>query len=102
VLDVNDNEPKFERDSYSAVTPENVAAGWSVIKVIAKDPDESLSGEVEYEIADDGDAHGKTFRSVPKTATQHYCYFRTFHDEFHHRRNKNKKAANWERKAETL
>lgn len=58
VLDVNDNAPKFERDAYSAVTPENVAIGWSVIKVVAKDPDESLSGEVEFEIADEGDAQG--------------------------------------------
>jgi len=58
VLDVNDNTPKFERDAYSAVTPENVAIGWSVIKVVAKDPDESLSGEVEFEIADEGHAQG--------------------------------------------
>ncbi|XP_059471449.1 cadherin-23 [Neocloeon triangulifer] len=58
VLDVNDNPPKFEKSSYTAVIPENVNITWSVIKVHARDADESLSGQVEYEFADLGDAQG--------------------------------------------
>ncbi|CAB3373854.1 Hypothetical predicted protein [Cloeon dipterum] len=58
VLDVNDNPPKFEMPQYTAVIPENVNVTWRVIKVAARDPDESVSGEVEYEFADLGDAQG--------------------------------------------
>jgi hypothetical protein len=61
VLDVNDNAPKFERPSYSAVVPENVASGWNVVKVAARDPDEADSGKVEFELADEGEASGKPF-----------------------------------------
>ncbi|KAF4531725.1 hypothetical protein B566_EDAN008938, partial [Ephemera danica] len=58
VLDVNDNAPRFTRPAYSAVVPENVAVGWNVVRVSARDPDEADSGKIEYEIADEGEATG--------------------------------------------
>ncbi|XP_068081067.1 cadherin-87A [Anabrus simplex] len=58
VLDVNDNAPAFSKSLYSAVVPENVATGSSVLSITASDPDEGLGGEVAYELLDEGDASG--------------------------------------------
>ncbi|KPI98094.1 Cadherin-23 [Papilio xuthus] len=56
VLDVDDNPPSFDRNLYTAVVPENVPPGFSVINVTATDPDEGLGGEVHYEFLDEGEA----------------------------------------------
>ncbi|XP_075970125.1 cadherin 74A [Anticarsia gemmatalis] len=58
VLDVDDNSPEFEKNVYTAVVPENVPIGISVINVTATDPDEGLGGEIKYEFLDEGEANG--------------------------------------------
>ncbi|CAL4243121.1 unnamed protein product, partial [Meganyctiphanes norvegica] len=40
VEDVNDNLPEFEHDIYAISIVENLPAGFSVVQVVAKDPDE--------------------------------------------------------------
>ncbi|XP_038210910.1 cadherin-23 [Zerene cesonia] len=58
VLDVDDNSPTFEKTVYTAVVPENVPIGISVVKLLAIDPDEGLGGEIKYEFLDEGEANG--------------------------------------------
>ncbi|CAH2074945.1 unnamed protein product, partial [Iphiclides podalirius] len=58
VLDVDDNAPTFDKELYTAVVPETVPIGYSVINVTATDPDEGLGGEVRYELFDEGEAAG--------------------------------------------
>ncbi|KAL0840760.1 hypothetical protein ABMA28_015943 [Loxostege sticticalis] len=58
VLDVDDNTPAFEKNVYTAVVPENVPIGISVINVTATDPDEGLGGEIKYDFLDEGEANG--------------------------------------------
>ncbi|XP_052430086.1 protocadherin gamma-A11-like [Carassius gibelio] len=48
VLDVNDNRPVCNRDTYTITLKENASPGFSVTFVNATDPDEGLNGEVEY------------------------------------------------------
>ncbi|XP_070693404.1 protocadherin gamma-C5-like [Pempheris klunzingeri] len=48
VLDINDNFPVFEKNSYKVSINENGAQGSSILKVTAKDTDEGPNGEVEY------------------------------------------------------
>ncbi|CAK1552466.1 unnamed protein product [Leptosia nina] len=57
VLDVDDNSPSFEKSVYTAVVPENVPIGISVVKLVAIDPDEGLGGEIKYEFLDEGEAN---------------------------------------------
>lgn len=59
VLDVNDNAPSFEQESYTAVIPENASSGVSVVNITATDPDEGNGGIINYEIIDEGEASGK-------------------------------------------
>ncbi|KAG7208603.1 hypothetical protein KM043_014812 [Ampulex compressa] len=58
VLDVNDNAPSFEQESYTAVIPENAPPGVSVVNTTATDPDEGEGGTVNFEIIDEGEANG--------------------------------------------
>ncbi|XP_026729820.1 cadherin-23 isoform X2 [Trichoplusia ni] len=58
VLDVDDNSPEFEKKVYTAVVPENVPIGISVVNVTASDPDEGLGGEIRYDFLDEGEANG--------------------------------------------
>lgn len=50
ITDVNDQVPKFSRDSYHAQISEDSPTGASVIRVMAVDPDEGLNGEIFYSI----------------------------------------------------
>lgn len=59
VLDVNDNAPSFEQESYTAVIPENAPIGISVVNITATDPDEDEGGTIHFEIIDEGEANGK-------------------------------------------
>lgn len=59
VLDVNDNAPTFEQESYTAVIPENAPSGVNVVNITATDPDEGNGGIINYEIIDEGEASGK-------------------------------------------
>ncbi|XP_017888603.1 cadherin-23 [Ceratina calcarata] len=58
VLDVNDNAPTFDQESYTAVIPENAPKGVSVVNITATDPDEGEGGTINYEIIDEGEANG--------------------------------------------
>uniref|UniRef100_A0A8C5AK00 Si:ch73-379j16.2 n=1 Tax=Gadus morhua TaxID=8049 RepID=A0A8C5AK00_GADMO len=51
VLDVNDNHPVFNKDSYSVMLNENSAIGTTVLQVNATDLDEGSNGEVIYSFA---------------------------------------------------
>jgi len=59
VLDVNDNTPSFEQDSYTAVIPENAPVRISVVNITASDPDEGEGGTIHFEIIDEGEANGR-------------------------------------------
>lgn len=59
VLDVNDNAPSFEQESYTAVIPENAPVGISVVNITASDPDEGEGGTIHFEIIDESEANGR-------------------------------------------
>ncbi|XP_055015038.1 protocadherin gamma-A3-like [Boleophthalmus pectinirostris] len=48
ISDVNDNSPVFLRTVYSAAISENNYPGYSVLSVVAKDPDENQNARVSY------------------------------------------------------
>ncbi|XP_056328497.1 protocadherin gamma-A11-like [Danio aesculapii] len=48
VLDVNDNRPTCNRDTYTITLNENASPGFRVTFINATDPDEGVNGEVEY------------------------------------------------------
>ncbi|XP_049895927.1 protocadherin-10-like, partial [Epinephelus moara] len=50
VLDVNDNMPVFNEDTYSVLLEENAAIGTTIIKVNASDLDEGSNGEIVYSL----------------------------------------------------
>uniref|UniRef100_A0A8C1PTN9 Protocadherin 2 alpha a 1 n=1 Tax=Cyprinus carpio TaxID=7962 RepID=A0A8C1PTN9_CYPCA len=51
VLDVNDNAPKFDKDSYTINLTENSPIGSTfLLRVNASDSDEGLNGEIEYSL----------------------------------------------------
>lgn len=64
VLDVNDNAPSFEQESYTAVIPENAPVRISVVNITATDPDEGEGGMIHFEIIDEGEANGKIQRVI--------------------------------------
>lgn len=48
VLDINDNNPKFESSTYEVNTPENLRPGTSIITIEATDQDIGENGEILY------------------------------------------------------
>ena len=50
VTDINNNDPVFEEDSYSASLPENATEGYSILQVVAEDADSGKLGRVSYAI----------------------------------------------------
>lgn len=48
VMDVNDNDPRFDSDSYTAMVSENMPPGTTVTKVMATDPDLGSNGDLTY------------------------------------------------------
>lgn len=48
VLDINDNKPTFEANSYEATVMEGIPVGSRIIKVEAVDPDSDSNGQVTY------------------------------------------------------
>ncbi|XP_060583355.1 protocadherin-7-like isoform X2 [Ruditapes philippinarum] len=52
VLDVNDNDPKFEKEIYNVVIAENNPIGANITQVKATDRDQGLNGTVEYMLLD--------------------------------------------------
>ena len=62
VTDVNDNNPKFEREIYNVSVYENVTTSSMIIQVKANDPDLGLNGQVQYAFdADSQEAYGDKF-----------------------------------------
>ncbi|XP_043247503.1 fat-like cadherin-related tumor suppressor homolog, partial [Amphibalanus amphitrite] len=55
ILDVNDNAPKLERDSFTFFYPETREAGQMVVQLNASDPDEGANGRVSYHLLTDTD-----------------------------------------------
>ncbi|XP_071362567.1 protocadherin Fat 3 [Trachinotus anak] len=53
VLDVNDNPPLFQNNSYSTVLPENSMIGTTVLQVFAQDQDSEKNAIVRYQILSD-------------------------------------------------
>ncbi|XP_057205150.1 protocadherin alpha-8-like isoform X15 [Triplophysa rosa] len=51
VLDINDNRPVFNQETYSVELPENSVAGTVIIRVNATDIDEGPNSEIEYSFA---------------------------------------------------
>ncbi|VDO58638.1 unnamed protein product, partial [Haemonchus placei] len=56
VLDVQDNSPIFERDSYFADIREDAPIGTTVLSVFARDLDAGANGEILYSLAE-GEGH---------------------------------------------
>ncbi|KAM9733934.1 protocadherin Fat 3a [Menidia menidia] len=50
VLDLNDNEPVFDANSYFTTVIEGMAVGTKVTQVQAHDPDSGLNGQVKYRL----------------------------------------------------
>ena len=48
VLDINDNTPLFSQPSYAAVISEAIPIGFSVLSVVAVDPDNGVNGTIVY------------------------------------------------------
>ncbi|XP_037402670.1 protocadherin Fat 3a isoform X1 [Pygocentrus nattereri] len=54
ILDINDNKPAFESDTYEASVNEGLPAGTRVLQVRAVDPDWAANGQVTYSLAPPG------------------------------------------------
>ena len=52
VEDANDNDPKFDNNTYKIYVSESVPAGKTIYKVHAQDKDEGLNGEIIYDFND--------------------------------------------------
>ncbi|KAM9377514.1 uncharacterized protein KZ484_009838 [Pholidichthys leucotaenia] len=52
VLDINDNDPQFERQVYEANVSEKATPGTEILHVKATDADEGPNGEIEYFFAE--------------------------------------------------
>ena len=53
VVDVNDNSPEFQKNSYAATVDENKKAGTTVVKggdIVATDKDTGVGGDITYSI----------------------------------------------------
>ncbi|XP_056373090.1 protocadherin gamma-C5-like isoform X26 [Hyla sarda] len=48
VLDINDNAPVFDHETYKVTLQENTAPKFSILKLNVTDLDEGLNGEIEY------------------------------------------------------
>lgn len=50
VLDLNDNKPAFDANSYEAIVMEGMPVGTRIIQVQAQDPDSGANGQVTYSL----------------------------------------------------
>lgn len=53
IQDENDNAPQFSQSGYTAVVPENVPTGFSVLTVKATDKDSGLNSDISYSFVDE-------------------------------------------------
>lgn len=70
ILDINDNDPKFEKQTYMVSIPETTAQQTVILTVKATDEDSGLNGEIMYAIVR-GDA-GTTFSINMVRRFKHY------------------------------
>lgn len=68
VLDVNDHNPQFERQLYKAVVKEDAQPDHFVAKVVAKDKDSGVNGQVTYSLSEESRRkYGELFTISPNT-----------------------------------
>lgn len=64
IIDLNDNDPVFTKNSYNATVDENSPAGVEILAVSATDKDHSLNGEVIYSFDLDSDSNNFELNST--------------------------------------
>ncbi|XP_078140221.1 protocadherin Fat 3a isoform X1 [Centroberyx gerrardi] len=64
VLDLNDNKPAFESNSYEATVMEGMPIGTRIIQVQALDPDSGANGQVTYSLGASTQPERQSDRSV--------------------------------------
>uniref|UniRef100_A0A8C7JEC9 FAT atypical cadherin 3a n=1 Tax=Oncorhynchus kisutch TaxID=8019 RepID=A0A8C7JEC9_ONCKI len=64
VLDVNDNKPAFESNSYEATVMEGMPIGTIIIQVQALDPDSGANGQVTYNLGTLAQSEGEPDQST--------------------------------------
>ena len=67
VMDVNDNPPLFDQQTYKQTIPEVVYPGSFVLQVTARDKDQGPNGDVRYSLVKDPDTHSDWFSVDPLT-----------------------------------
>lgn len=61
VMDVNDNPPLFDQQTYKQTIPEVVYPGSFVLQVTARDKDQGPNGDIRYSLLKDKDTHSDWF-----------------------------------------
>ncbi|XP_040271405.1 protocadherin gamma-B1-like [Bufo bufo] len=69
VLDVNDNFPKFSKDTYKISLSENAPLGFIVLQLNAMDEDEDLNAQITYSFQDVSDTVYSKFHLDPVNGT---------------------------------
>ena len=64
VLDLNDNKPAFESNSYEATVMEGMPIGTIIIQVQALDPDSGANGQVTYNLGTLAQSEGEPDQST--------------------------------------
>lgn len=67
VMDVNDNPPLFDQQSYKQTIPEVVYPGSFVLQVTARDKDQGPNGDVRYSLLKGKNSHSDWFSIDPVT-----------------------------------
>uniref|UniRef100_A0A8C5B076 Protocadherin-16 n=1 Tax=Gadus morhua TaxID=8049 RepID=A0A8C5B076_GADMO len=67
VMDVNDNPPLFDQQTYKQTIPEVVYPGSFVLQVTARDKDQGPNGDVRYSLLKAKDTHSHWFSIDPLT-----------------------------------
>ncbi|XP_053703387.1 protocadherin-16-like isoform X1 [Synchiropus splendidus] len=67
VMDVNDNPPLFDQQSYKQTIPEVVYPGSFVLQVTARDKDQGPNGDVRYSLLKGKNSHSDWFSIDPLT-----------------------------------
>ncbi|XP_017772973.1 PREDICTED: protein dachsous-like [Nicrophorus vespilloides] len=62
VTDINDNAPKFERETYHANVMEVSDPGTSVLRIVANDIDEGNNSVITYSLLDTPETHSSWFQ----------------------------------------
>lgn len=79
VKDVNDNAPRFYTSLFQESVQENVAIGYSIVKVQAYDADEGANAEIKYTISA-RDANGASTEDLPISVDPHSGWIVTTKD----------------------